>query len=974
MDRGWRPVLVLAIAVVAVSATVHAQTVRTGSISGSITDESGAALPGATVTLTSPALQQPQLTRISEVSGQYQFPDLPPGEYSLKYELGGFSTLVRENIRLTTGFAARVDVVLKLAQIAETVVVTGQGPLVDVINTRGGGTVTKEALEQLPTNKNYYDTMLLVPGAQISGPPQVGEIGFRAVVGGHKTYGLSGNTSNSVEGIEMLPNEAPDFGNVNEVDVKTFGNTAEAGAGAGVIQLIVPSGGNQYHGHLQEQAINKRFNSSNVDAALRAQGISSGDALNYFYNFTGDIGGRIVANKLWFYGSYNDARNERTAPGFADAPGPDGIYGTIDDVAGALPGVDRNESGKVTYDMGHGQKLIGFLTRNPFDEFKSRADRYTPYESTLKLNQTGTHGKVEWNGIFGNRLFATTMVGRGGYTAQYWIQDQSIGVPNRINRNTSYQSGESFDSRSTIARTYYRYQLNGTISYLPPTHGSSSHEIHAGYRAWWGGQKIVAPSTESAGGKAIADPNMIYSLVYDTVRGVPNTPVELDVRNYPYDGLGRLDEYAAYATDSWRPTNRLTLNVGLRLEHSAAYVPAQVKVQGPFGNSGSYPQVNAGSWTAPAPRIGVAYDLFGNGKTVAKVSWGRYNLQWNLAYAQDFNLNQQVTYAYRWSDQDHNNDYTPGEVNLSLNGPDFISLSGSSNNTPNLDLKWPYVGEWSASLEHDLGHNLSIRGLFLQKSVVDQYQFTNVLRPYSAYNVALTRQDPGPDGVLGTSDDGGNVTIFDYPASLRGAAFVNNVQQNTDRVDTFRNYEVTLNRRQLGKWYAFTSFLATKNHRWLTLVPQSPNDDYFPIDDTWEISYRASGGYQMPYGINLSALYTAYNGLPGQRTYIFRAADPLGGPSLPSSTTVTLRMDPFGTEMGPARHIVNFRASKQFRLKENRKLSFDIDALNLFNSNVAWGSPTGAGPGYNYASGPTYGQVLRIVSPRTMRFGVTLDY
>ena len=164
MDRGWRPVLVLMIAMFAASATAHAQTVRTGSISGSITDESSAALPGATVTLTSPALQQPQLTRISEISGQSQFSDLPPGEYNLKYELGGFSTLLRENIRLTTGFAARVDVVLKLAQVEETVVVTGQGPLVDVVNTRGGGTVTKEALEQLPTNKNYYDTMLLGTG------------------------------------------------------------------------------------------------------------------------------------------------------------------------------------------------------------------------------------------------------------------------------------------------------------------------------------------------------------------------------------------------------------------------------------------------------------------------------------------------------------------------------------------------------------------------------------------------------------------------------------------------------------------------------------------------------------------------------------------------------------------------------------------------------------------------------------------
>jgi hypothetical protein len=405
-----------------------------------------------------------------------------------------------------------------------------------------------------------------------------------------------------------------------------------------------------------------------------------------------------------------------------------------------------------------------------------------------------------------------------------------------------------------------------------------------------------------------------------------------------------------------------------------AYVPPQVKTQGPFGNAGSYAKVNAGAWSAPAPRVGVAFDLFGTGKTVAKASWGRYNIQWNLAYAQDYNLNQQTTIAYRWADQDGNNDYTPGEVNLDTNGPDFISISGSSNNTINPDLKWPYVNEWSASVEHELAKNLSIRGLFLQKTVADQYASVNTLRPYSAWNVALPRRDPGPDGVLGNADDAGTIVVYDYDPAYRGTAFVNNIRLNSDLNDSYKNYEVTLTRRNAGKWYAFTSFLATKNHRWLTLIAQSPNDNYFPIDDTWEVSYRAAAGYELPYGVKVSTLYSAYNGLPGQRTYIFRAVDPDGGPRMPSSTTITLRTEPFGERMGPSRHIVNFRGSKQFLFVRSRKLTLDVDALNLFNTNVAWGSPTGAGPGFNYASGPTFGQVLRIVNPRSMRFGISFDF
>ena len=112
----------------------------------------------------------------------------------------------------------------------------------------------------------------------------------------------------------------------------------------------------------------------------------------------------------------------------------------------------------------------------------------------------------------------------------------------------------------------------------------------------------------------------------------------------------------------------------------------------------------------------------------------------------------------------------------------------------------PIVGEWSASLEHDLGHNLSIRGLFLQKSVVDTTvcQRTQAVQRRTTSSLSRARSRGGRCA-RHPQDDGGNFTIYDYPASLRGAAFVNNVQQNTDRVDIFRNYEVTLNRRQSGQ-------------------------------------------------------------------------------------------------------------------------------------------------------------------------------
>ena len=180
------------------------------------------------------------------------------------YELAGFSTLIREDIRLTTGFAARVDVSLSVASLAETVTVSGQSPLVDVTNTRGGTTVSQELIESTPNNRDYQSIFTLVGGVQIVGPPMTGEAGLRPLTAQvtPKTYGQSNRTTNMIEGIVVVPNESPDFTSVEEVDVKTFGNTAEQDNPGAAVQLVVKSGGNDFHGRYTEKVQHKRFQST----------------------------------------------------------------------------------------------------------------------------------------------------------------------------------------------------------------------------------------------------------------------------------------------------------------------------------------------------------------------------------------------------------------------------------------------------------------------------------------------------------------------------------------------------------------------------------------------------------------------------------------------------------------------------------------------------------------------------------------
>jgi outer membrane receptor protein involved in Fe transport len=155
-----------------------------------------------------------------------------------------------------------------------------------------------------------------------------------------------------------------------------------------------------------------------------------------------------------------------------------------------------------------------------------------------------------------------------------------------------------------------------------------------------------------------------------------------------------------------------------------------------------------------------------------------------------------------------------------------------------------------------------------------------------------------------------------------------------------------------------TSMLLTKTHRALSSIPQSPNDLYFPLDTTLAWSYRLTGSYRFPYGLNVSGLYTLLNGVYGQRTYTFR--------SIPNLSTRSIRLENYGDSAAQARPNLNIRATKRLQMKSSRNLDFSFDAINAFNSNTPWAS--------SYVSGPTFGYATTIAGPRTLRFGIAFSF
>ena len=195
----------------------------------------------------------------------------------------------------------------------------------------------------------------------------------------------------------------------------------------------------------------------------------------------------------------------------------------------------------------------------------------------------------------------------------------------------------------------------------------------------------------------------------------------------------------------------------------------------------------------------------------------------------------------------------------------------------------------------------------------------NILRPLSVYDVVLPRQDPGPDGVLATPDDGGTVILYDYNPAYRGAAFVATppVNRSSGRDDRFSTIEMTAQKRRSANFDFVASVSATKNHRWLVGVPQRPTDDYFALDTTWSWQAKLTGSVFVPYGIQVSTYWQALSGAPGQRTYVFR--------NLPQSGTLTVRMEPYGEQRLPTLQNVNLRVNKRLNLGKYRlELGVDV--------------------------------------------------
>jgi hypothetical protein len=932
-----------------------------GSINGTVTDESGGALPGVTVTATSPALQVKQVSVTTDAEGRYVLLDLPRGTYQLDFDLAGFQSYRRTGLELSAGFAARVNATLSIGSLAETITVSGVTPVVDPTTTRGGQTIGSNLLiTELPGSKTLADVVSISAGLQNTAGEVAGSLGLTGRPR-FSAYGLqSGNTNITmmIDGFQVIANyPLPDTSATDEVDVKTFGNTADIKEMGPAMNLVFKSGGNQFHGSFSEAFMKQP--KDNVDRALRARGFTVGAQQKYFDDFGGDLGGRLVVDKLWFYGSYRKRLSKTSQPGLVLNAGPDGKFLDGDDPPAYPKLTGQNIAGKLSYQITPKYQINALVTRDQttneaeiqFAPFGAAVDfAHTPWEATNPFNWLPYARKVEMRGTPSNAFLFDAVFGKSGYTLNYGTQPETFNKPTMYNRNTLLLTGANIPHISN----FNFWTLNANMTYIPGALGGG-HQFKVGY---------YLGRRDNAGARP-TNPAGDYALEFDTVNGVPDTPVQFESNNAPVFPVEWDDVYSIYGMDQWRIGQRLTLNLGLRWDGQHSFVPEQSREAGAFAPAATFPFVDVYKGSKLAPRAAVAWDLTGKGHSVLKFTYGRFIPEQSLASA--FDKNGSFTTEYRWHDLNNDHMYEPGEVDLSTSGPDFISTTSPANNILNPGMRLPYVHEITAAFERELTSATAVRGLYLYRLNVDQTASVNVLRPYSAFNIPIVRTDPGPDGVLGTADDGGKVTIWDYDPAYRGSAFQGNqvINRPEGRNDYSQSFEVAVNRRLANRWSLTSSLTVNKNHVYVVGIPASPNDDYFPVDTSKNWTYKLSGNWNGPRDIVAGIIMEAFSGPQGTRTYVFRAPGENGGLPLRQQTTVTLRLEPVNSEQEPAYAQINLRLGKKVRLGP-RILQLSVDVLNVTNTNAVKAA--------TYVSGPQYGNVTNAVPARQLRGDVRLIF
>lgn len=898
MRRKFSGFFLVFLGILLISLGANSQVRESGEIQGTITDTAGEPLPGVEITIESPNLLGGPQARVTDVQGFYRFYSLSVGTYKVTAKLAGFKTMVKEGIELHARFTLTCDFKMSQAAVAEEVEVVAEIPTIDTKSSQPKPVIlTDEFLNTLPGKQSWSMIVSLAPGMTQS----YSSVGYAWMNDGiDVSYPFNGMAAYSA-----------DTRIIKEAGVLSLGLPAEYGGFSGaVLSSITKSGSNKFSTFTEFTYYGKKWNSQNASKPPPEEWYTASMAEQVyatipFYDISGQLGGKIIQDKLWFFiaGEYKTKKTPIT-----------GLDKSSDSLA-------KNVFLKFSYQLTNSNKFNLTVNRN-FTGLTNRGLNVLNPDIGVDYDDTNWFGSLNWTAIFSPTTFLDVKAGYNYYFSGAMPQG-GLDTPGIYDSYYRRYINNYTDATAVVTSNYH---ANAHLSHYVPDFIMGSHDFKLGLEY------------------------VKYKILWD--RKAPGNRIEYYYNGVPRTAQDRLrwyqDTYVGniigFVQDRWSLTNRLTLNLGVRIEHLRFYFPSKSSPRGTAYQT----------WTI-APRLGITYDLLGDRKNIIKLAYSRYyeGMMRNWFGWFEHRYDGGAHYAWNATTQQWDMTLSPTE---STNIPPVDIQSG---------INQPNVWEISGGYERELFRDASLAVNFWWRELGDaMYIFflDDVYAPYSATN-------PGPDGLTGTTDDT-SITVYELVNRGTQLGLVNPSKGNPpwmdqDWVYKDRAVELRFTKKYSNRWQMMASY---SYHR----VTGNVDGAYAGgiMDPNRGINAYGERGYNLPHqfllqgsvllplDISLSTMFYLKSGAYRNPTTVVYPPAYRNYPQI--------YPEPYGTIKAGSISNLDLRIEKQFRYK-GATLGLGVDVFNATNNYD--------GDQELYTSyGIAYGKRTYIKTPRTFQMTIRIIY